>query len=256
MPKSTRLTISSRRSAAAREVHSDGARQQRRLSPACSSKQRAVGDGGQAGNSSRGLPANPSAILKRSPSWSRTSSCACRAIFGAAGRRRRAPLLFGSGVWSPPISKSIWPKQYPFHVLAKVVHLSAYYFCRAFKQSFGIPLDRYHINRRIERAKMLLANPGPSETTSRSSWASAKRARSRRRSDTRLGPLQSTTAAPWHEAARSQERRPKPAQQHLAGPKYVASRHKTRCKLLDAHVGKADTLGGACGRSRQHLTRH
>jgi AraC family transcriptional regulator len=73
-------------------------------------------------------------------------------------------LLFGSGVWSPPTSKSIWPKQYPLHVLAKVVHLSAYYFCRAFKQSFGIPLDRYHINRRIERAKTLLANPGPSET--------------------------------------------------------------------------------------------
>jgi hypothetical protein len=92
---------------------------------------------------------------------------------------------------------------------------------------------------------------GRRRPTSRSSWASAKRARSRRRSDTRLGPLQSTTAAPWHEAAPSQERRPKPAQQHLAGPQYVASRRETSCKLLDAHVGKADTLGGACGRSRR-----
>jgi AraC family transcriptional regulator len=62
-------------------------------------------------------------------------------------------------------AKSIWPKQYPLHVLAKVVHLSAYYLCRAFKQSFGSPLDRYHINRRIERAKKtLLASPEPSET--------------------------------------------------------------------------------------------
>jgi hypothetical protein len=137
-------------------------------------------------------------------------------------------------------------------VLANVVHLSAYYFCRAFKQSFGIPLDRYHINRRIERAKTLLANPGPSETdialelgfSETSSFSAAFR-------HTRLGPLQSTTAAPWHEAAPSQERRPKPAQQHLAGPQYMASRHETRCKLLDAHVGKADTLGGACGRSRR-----
>jgi hypothetical protein len=87
--------------------------------------------------------------------------------------------------------------------------------------------------------------------TSRSSWASVKRARSRRRSDPRLGPLQSTTAAPWHKAAPSQERRLKPAQQHLAGPQYVASRREMRCKLLDAHVGKPDTVGGACGRSRE-----
>ena len=52
----------------------------------------------------------------------------------------------------------------PLHVLAKLVHLSPYYFCRAFKQSFGIPPHRYHINRRIERAKALLADPAPSVT--------------------------------------------------------------------------------------------
>jgi AraC family transcriptional regulator len=46
----------------------------------------------------------------------------------------------------------------PLTALAKLVHLSSYYFCRAFKQSFGIPPHRYHINRRIERAKTLLAD--------------------------------------------------------------------------------------------------
>jgi ribonuclease HI len=40
--------------------------------------------------------------------------------------------------------------------LAKLVHLSSYYFCRAFKQSFGIPPHRYQLTRRIERATALL----------------------------------------------------------------------------------------------------
>ncbi len=48
--------------------------------------------------------------------------------------------------------------------LAQLVRLSPYYFCRAFKQSFGIPPHRYHTHRRIERAKALLAEPAPSVT--------------------------------------------------------------------------------------------
>jgi AraC family transcriptional regulator len=44
------------------------------------------------------------------------------------------------------------------------VGLSTYHFCRAFKQSFGIPPYRYHTSRRINRAKALLANPAPSVT--------------------------------------------------------------------------------------------
>jgi AraC family transcriptional regulator len=48
--------------------------------------------------------------------------------------------------------------------LAKLARLSPYYFCRAFKQSFGIPPHRYHINRRIERAKTLLAKRACSVT--------------------------------------------------------------------------------------------
>ena len=41
--------------------------------------------------------------------------------------------------------------------LAQLVRLSLYHFCRAFKQSFGVPPHRYHSIRRIERAKSLLA---------------------------------------------------------------------------------------------------
>lgn len=48
--------------------------------------------------------------------------------------------------------------------LARLVRLSPYYFCHAFKRSFGLPPHRYHSNRRIERAKLLLAQPTPSVT--------------------------------------------------------------------------------------------
>jgi AraC family transcriptional regulator len=48
--------------------------------------------------------------------------------------------------------------------LAQLVRLSPYYFCRAFKQSFGLPPHRYHTQRRIEQAKILLGKPRPSVT--------------------------------------------------------------------------------------------
>jgi AraC family transcriptional regulator len=48
--------------------------------------------------------------------------------------------------------------------LARLVRLSPYHFCRAFKQSFGIPPHRYHNQRRIEQAKLLLVKPAPSVT--------------------------------------------------------------------------------------------
>jgi AraC family transcriptional regulator len=41
--------------------------------------------------------------------------------------------------------------------LAQLARLSPYHFCRAFKQSFGMPPHRYHATRRIERAKCMLA---------------------------------------------------------------------------------------------------
>ena len=50
------------------------------------------------------------------------------------------------------------------NALAELVDLSPYHFARAFKQSFGVPPHRYHVSRRIERAKELLAAPSSSVT--------------------------------------------------------------------------------------------
>jgi AraC-like DNA-binding protein len=55
-------------------------------------------------------------------------------------------------------------EQIPLATLAGFVRLSAYHFCRAFKRSFGMPPHRYHNARRIEHAKMLLAQPTSSVT--------------------------------------------------------------------------------------------
>lgn len=49
--------------------------------------------------------------------------------------------------------------------LAAVADLSPYHFSRAFKQSFGLPPHRYHLNRRMVRAKALLREPASSVTT-------------------------------------------------------------------------------------------
>jgi AraC family transcriptional regulator len=55
-------------------------------------------------------------------------------------------------------------EQISLSTLAQLVRLSGFYFCRAFKQSFGMSPHRYHTMRRIERAKILLAKPSPSIT--------------------------------------------------------------------------------------------
>jgi len=55
-------------------------------------------------------------------------------------------------------------EQIPLATLAGLARLSPYYFCRAFKQSLGLPPHRYHTRRRIERAKALLAKQSPSVT--------------------------------------------------------------------------------------------
>jgi AraC family transcriptional regulator len=52
----------------------------------------------------------------------------------------------------------------PLAKLAELAGLSTYHFCRAFKQSFGIPPHRYHTSQRIDRAKALLAKPSFSVT--------------------------------------------------------------------------------------------
>ena len=52
----------------------------------------------------------------------------------------------------------------PLREMAAVARLSAYHFARAFKQSFGMPPHRYHMSRRMERAKALLEVPARSVT--------------------------------------------------------------------------------------------
>lgn len=52
----------------------------------------------------------------------------------------------------------------PLATLAALARLSPHYFCRAFKQTFGMPPHRYHTSRRIEQAKALLAKPSSSVT--------------------------------------------------------------------------------------------
>jgi AraC family transcriptional regulator len=48
--------------------------------------------------------------------------------------------------------------------LAKLANLSLHYFARAFKQSFGVPPHRYHMARRMVRARSLLQNSALSVT--------------------------------------------------------------------------------------------
>ena len=48
-------------------------------------------------------------------------------------------------------------QQIPIAMLAELARLSPFHFCRAFSQLFGVPPHRYHANRRIERARVMLA---------------------------------------------------------------------------------------------------
>lgn len=81
---------------------------------------------------------------------------------------RRAPARGGLAVWQQRIVRNYidehLSESVSLAVLAKLVNLSTYYFCRAFKQSFGVPPHRYHTLRRIDRAKIMLTNPDRSVT--------------------------------------------------------------------------------------------
>ncbi|MGA7327741.1 MAG: AraC family transcriptional regulator [Rhodomicrobium sp.] len=55
-------------------------------------------------------------------------------------------------------------EEVPLPELAAIAGLSPFHFSRAFKESFGVPPHRYHMIRRIERAKELLAHRGISVT--------------------------------------------------------------------------------------------
>jgi AraC family transcriptional regulator len=72
-----------------------------------------------------------------------------------------APVRGGLAGWQQRVVTSYveehLPEQIPLATLAGLARLSTYYFCRAFKQSFGVPPHRYHTGRRIEQAKVMLA---------------------------------------------------------------------------------------------------
>ena len=55
-------------------------------------------------------------------------------------------------------------EQISLSTLARLARLSQAHFCRAFKQSFGVPPHEYHVQRRIEKAKALLAERNASVT--------------------------------------------------------------------------------------------
>jgi AraC-like DNA-binding protein len=83
-------------------------------------------------------------------------------------RNTVAPVRGGLAAWQQRTATNYieehLAEQISLATLAQLVRLSPYYFCRAFKQSFGLPPHRYHGSRRIERAKSLLAKPASSVT--------------------------------------------------------------------------------------------
>jgi AraC-like DNA-binding protein len=86
-----------------------------------------------------------------------------------AGSAQTQPLVRGGlAAWQQRIVTDYieehLAEQISLATLAQMVRLSTYHFCRAFKQSFGVPPHRFHTARRIERAKVLLAKPSPSVT--------------------------------------------------------------------------------------------
>jgi AraC family transcriptional regulator len=86
----------------------------------------------------------------------------------AGAPRIEAPVKGGLAAWQQRTVTTYieehLAEQISLATLAGLVGLSPYYFCRAFKQSLGMPPHRYHNSRRIEHAKILLAKPAPSVT--------------------------------------------------------------------------------------------
>jgi AraC family transcriptional regulator len=71
------------------------------------------------------------------------------------------PVSGGLAVWQQRVVTAYieehLSEQIPLATLSRLTRLSSFHFCRAFKRSFGIPPHRYHTNRRIEKAKRMLA---------------------------------------------------------------------------------------------------
>jgi len=86
----------------------------------------------------------------------------------AGARSAEPPARGGLAAWQQRVVAAYIDEHFAEPIslaaLAQLVRLSPFYFCRAFKQSFGVTPHRFHTGRRIERAKMLLAKPSPSVT--------------------------------------------------------------------------------------------
>jgi AraC family transcriptional regulator len=82
--------------------------------------------------------------------------------------RDQSPTRGGLAAWQQRITLAYIEehisKRIELATLAHLVRLTPFHFCRAFKQSFGMPPIRYQANRRIEHAKLLLAIPTMSMT--------------------------------------------------------------------------------------------
>jgi AraC family transcriptional regulator len=79
-----------------------------------------------------------------------------------------SPIRGGLAAWQQRLVTDYidehFAERIPLATLASLARLSPHYFCRAFKQSFGIPPHHYHRNRRIDQAKTLLARATGSVT--------------------------------------------------------------------------------------------
>lgn len=85
-----------------------------------------------------------------------------------ARRSAQAPISGGLAAWQRRKSVAYIEEHFAEPIslaaLANLVGLSPCYFSRAFRQSFGMPPQRYQLSRRIERAKILLAKHAASVT--------------------------------------------------------------------------------------------
>jgi AraC family transcriptional regulator len=106
-------------------------------------------------------------LIEAGPSASRSYGEALAAVLAHelldTGRRVSAPRARGGlATWQRRAAiqyiEAHLAEEISIADLSAVSQLSPFHFARAFKQSFGVPPHRYHIARRIERAKMLLAN--------------------------------------------------------------------------------------------------
>jgi hypothetical protein len=190
--------------------------------------------------------------VKRSPSWSRTSSCACRAMFGAAGRRRGAPLLFGSGrvfaayieehlteaIPTPCAGERRSPQRLLFlprlqaivrHSTGPLPHQPTHRARQDAAGKSGAVGDRHRARAGLQRNELVLSGLPTHD------WGHSNR-------------------LPPHSGMKPRPRRNgglNPRSSTSPGLSMWRVDTKRGCKLLDAHVGKADALGGACGRSRR-----